>query len=239
MSLASRAAPNAASASAPRFASLSTRIGTSSRLRISATAATPTQPGRIALEPTTPSSWRIGPGSAMPAPITAPASMPASASSSTTSVGRRVEPSSAAWSVSSGTARSARIRERQVGHRDAQVVVPEVDADGGAGRGVEREQDRRPAALVAVRRGRLGRSITSPSAWRSDTRLETVERDRPVPRAISAQLEVPARAGSRSRAGGSAGATIPATRSSLRGRPSYIPESLCQDSGRTPGLPPC
>ena len=42
----------------------------SSRRRISPTAGTPTQPGRIADEPTTPSSWRIGPGSPMPAPIT-------------------------------------------------------------------------------------------------------------------------------------------------------------------------
>ena len=46
-------------------------------------------------------------------------------------------------------------RRRQVGHRDAHVVVAEVDAERGAGRGVEREQDRWAAALLSVRRAGL------------------------------------------------------------------------------------
>ena len=76
---------------------------------------------------------------------------------------------------------------REVRDGDAQVVVVEVDPDRDAGGGVEREQDRRAAALVAVRGGRLGALDTSPSAWSSETRLETVERERPVRRAISAR----------------------------------------------------
>ncbi len=43
----------------------------------------------------------------------------------------------------------------EIGDRDAQVAVAEVDADGRARRGVEGEQDRRPAALIAVRGGGL------------------------------------------------------------------------------------
>ena len=42
-------------------------------------------------------------------------------------------------------------RARQVGHGDAQVRVAEVHADGGARARVEAEQDRRAAALRAVR----------------------------------------------------------------------------------------
>jgi hypothetical protein len=41
-------------------------------------------------------------------------------------------------------------RRGEVADRDAQAAVPERDADGGAGRGVERQQDRRPAALCSA-----------------------------------------------------------------------------------------
>ena len=44
----------------------------------------------------------------------------------------------------------------EVGDRHAHVVVVEVDPDRDARRGVEGEQDRRAAALVAVGGGRLG-----------------------------------------------------------------------------------
>ena len=91
----------------------------------------------------------------MPAPITASRATPASASVSTTSSAAISRPSVASWSVSSGRVRSARIVDGEVRDRDAQVRVAEVDADGGAGAGVEREQDRRAAALRAVGEARL------------------------------------------------------------------------------------
>ncbi len=46
-------------------------------------------------------------------------------------------------------------RRGEVGHRHAQVRVAEVDPDGRAGRGVEGQQDRRPAALRSVRQAGL------------------------------------------------------------------------------------
>ena len=92
----------------------------------------------------------------MPAPITAERGTPASASVSLTRSAAASRPSWASWSVSSGRVRSARIVDAEVGHRDAQVRVPEVDPHGRAGGGVEGQQDRRPAALGAVRRARLG-----------------------------------------------------------------------------------
>ena len=119
-------------------------------MRSSAAAVMPIQPGRIAEEPTVPSPWSIGPGRPMPAPITVSRATPASASVSTTSSAAISRPSWASWSVSSGRVRSARIVRREVGDRDAQVRVAEVDADGGARGGVEGEQDRRAAALGAV-----------------------------------------------------------------------------------------
>ena len=81
--------------------------------------------------------------------------MPASASSSTDEVGRRVEPF---LGRVVGVERHRPLGEdarAEVRDRDAQVAVAEVDADGGAGRRVEREQDRRPAALGPVRLAEL------------------------------------------------------------------------------------
>ena len=117
-----------------------------------------------------------------------------------------------------GSCRRGRRRRRA-------VSVAEVDADHGAGRAVEREEHRRAPAL----RGRAAtpsaaRSTTRPAAWRSPTRLETVERLRPVWRAISARLIAPRGAARRRRAGGCARAATPATRSAgdPRARPSPI-----------------
>ena len=80
---------------------------------------------------------------------------------------------------------------REVGDGDVDVVVAEVDADHRAGRAVEREQRRRAALAMLAGASGSECSTTSPCACRSATRLETVERDRPVTRAICARLAVP------------------------------------------------
>ncbi len=86
-------------------------------------------------------------------------------------------------------------RAREVGDRDVDVLVAEVDAEHEAGGAVERQQRRRAALL-----GRAGPgaresscSTTSPPVCRSATSVETVERDRPVRRASSARLALPRR----------------------------------------------
>ena len=160
-------------ASAPRLASLSTLTGTSSRRRSSSAAATPTQPGRIADEPMTPSDWSIGPGRPSPAPITRERSMPASASTSSISSQRDVE---ALLRRVVGVQRHGALgddRRGQVGDGDAHVAVAEVDAERGAGGGVEREQDRRAPALLAVaprRAPRARRRARRPAARRRGSR---------------------------------------------------------------------
>ena len=145
------------SASAPRFASLSTLTGTSSRRRISSPAATPTQPGQDRRGADHAVGWSTGPGSPRPAPITRERSTPGlgeqprrSASSATS------RPSCAAWSVSIGAARSARMFDDRSLTATRTWLVAEVDAERGAGRGVERQQDRRAAALLAVGGAGLG-----------------------------------------------------------------------------------
>ena len=86
----------------------------SSRRRISPAAGTPTQPGRIADEPTMPSLLADRPGQAHSGAdhLAASRRRPRPAAPST-SRRRRRGPPAAAWSVSSGTPRSARIREER------------------------------------------------------------------------------------------------------------------------------
>ena len=129
--------------------------GTSSRRRSSSAAATPTQPGRIADEPITPSAWSIGPGSPSPAPMTRERVDAGLGEHLLDELERDVE---ALVRGVVGVERDGALgedRRGQVGDRDAQVAVAEVDAERGAGGGVEREQDRRAPALLAVRRAGL------------------------------------------------------------------------------------
>src|SRR3954471_21857316 len=188
---ASRPAPNAASASAPRLASLSTITGMSSLLRISVAAVMPIHPGRIALEPTVPASCSIGPGRPIPAPITALRGTPASASASATISAASSRPCWASWSVSSGSRRSERIvlaRSETATRRCEWPKSMPIAAPAEASK--ESRIGGRPPCWPWAEPG-SGRSTTRPSAWRSATRLETVERLSPVRRAISAREIVP------------------------------------------------
>ena len=113
--------------------------------------------------------------------------MPASASSSTTSSAAASRPSSAAWSVSSGTARSARIRDERSETATRRWLWPKsMPTAAPADESNESRIGGRPP-WVPCAAPSSARSTTSPSAWRSDTRLDTVERDSPVRRAISAR----------------------------------------------------
>src|SRR3954451_9423606 len=184
-------APNAASASAPRFASLSTITGMSSRRRISVAAVMPIQPGRIALEATVPALCSIGPGRPIPAPITALRGTPASASASDTISAASSSPCWASWSVSSGSRRSERIvlaRSETATRRCEWSKSMPIAAPAEASK--ESRIGGRPPCWPCADPG-SGGSTTRPSACRSATRLETVERLSPVRRAISAREIVP------------------------------------------------
>ena len=100
----------------------------------------------------TPSAWSIGPGSPRPAPITRERSTPASAERLVDQLDRDVEPLLRGVVGVQRLARARRrIVRREVADRDAHVAVAEVDAERRAGGRVERQQDRRAAALLAVR----------------------------------------------------------------------------------------
>ena len=154
----------------------------------SAAAVMPIQPGRIAEEPTVPSPWSIGPGRPMPGADHGLARHAGVGQRLDHELGGHLE---ALVGVVVGVERAGALgedRRREVGDRDAQVRVAEVDADGGAGAGVEARAG--SAGGRPARRRRepgSGRSTTSPSACRSATRLETVERLSPVRRAMSAR----------------------------------------------------
>ena len=93
----------------------------------------PIQPGRIADESTVPSPWSTGPGRPMPAPITVSRATPASCKRLDHELGGHLE---ALVGVVVGIERACALgedRAGQIGDRDAQVRVAEVDADGGAG----------------------------------------------------------------------------------------------------------
>src|SRR3954447_26492445 len=184
---ASRPAPKAASASAPRFASLSTMTGTSRRLRSSARAVMPIQPGRIAEEPTMPSPWSIGPGRPMPAPITASRPTPASARVSTTSSAAISRPSVASWSVSSGRVRSARIVDARSETATRRCECPKSTPTAAPALASKESRigGRPPCAPYALPGS--GRSTTRPSACRAATSDENVDRLSPVRRAMSAR----------------------------------------------------
>ena len=79
-------------------------------------------------------------------------------------------------------------RAGEVGDRDAQVAVAEVDADGRAGARVEREQDRRAAALRAVRGAGLRALDHEPVGLQvGDEAGDGGAAESPVRRAISAR----------------------------------------------------
>src|SRR4051812_31625561 len=236
---ASRAAPRVTSASAPRLASLSRWTGRSPRRRlISAATASPSQPGRIAVGRTAPRSWSIGPDRAIPTPITSDAPSPVSVRSSSTSAAAASSAPSASWSTSSGRIASAStVRERSETAAWMRSWPKSIPTTAPAERSSESGVGGRPVAMLAGASGSEC-STTSPLAWRSATRLETVERDRPVTRAISARLAVP-----RSR-------RVSTTRKRLSsrsdsndpvltpGRPSRNPRGFVKSPHELDGLPP-
>src|SRR3954447_11560818 len=236
---ASRAAPSVTSASAPRLASLSRCTGRSPRRRvISAATSRPSQPGRIAVGRTAPRSWSIGPERAMPTPMTSAVSRPVSASRSSTSSAAASSELSASWSTSSGrTASASTVRERSETAAWMRSWPKSMPTTAPAERSSESSVGGRPVAMLAGASGSECSTI-NPCAWRSETRLETVERDRPVTRAISARLAVP-----RSR-------RVSTTRKRLSsrsdsndpvltpGRPSRNPRGFVKSPHELGGLPP-
>src|SRR4051794_16332418 len=147
----------------------------------------PIQPGRMLEEPTVPSPCSIGPGRPMPAPITCARFTPASASVSETSSAAASSPSWASWSVSSGRVRSARIVEARSDTATRRCEWPKsMPTAAPADASKESRIGGRPPCAPCAEPG-SGRSTTSPSACRSATRLDTVERDNPVRRAMSAR----------------------------------------------------
>ena len=172
MSASPRPAPNDASASAPRFASLSTSTWSPSRCDELARRGIPAQPGRIIEEPTLPVRRSIGPGRPTPAPRSCASSTPAAARSAST-----ISTAASMASAPSGRRRSraqssAQDRRGEVGERDADAIVVEVDADGDAGGAGRAGEDGRAAAAglsLAVRF-----LDDEPRACRSATRLPTV-----------------------------------------------------------------
>src|SRR4051812_11370069 len=189
---ASRAAPRVTSASAPRLASLSRWTGRSPNRRlISAATASPSQPGRIAVGRTAPRSWSIGPDRAIPTPMTSDAPSPVSVRRSSTSAAAASSAPSASWSTSSGRIASAStVRERSETAAWMRSWPKSMPTTAPAERSSESRVGGRPVAMLAGASGSECSTI-SPWAWRSATRLDTVERDSPVTRAISARLAVP------------------------------------------------
>ena len=99
--------------------------------------------------------------------------------------------SSASWSTSSGrTASASTVRERSETAAWMRSWPKSMPTTAPAERSSESSVGGRPVAMLAGASGSECSTI-SPCAWRSETRLETVERDRPVTRAISARLAVP------------------------------------------------
>ena len=127
--------------------------GRSSRRRSSSAAATPTQPGRIALEPIDAvESGRPGRAGRGPAPITRERSRCAPRRGSPRrGPARRRGPPGRRGPCRARTVALGEDVRGQVGDRDAQVGMAEVDPERGAGGAVEGEEDRRPPALLTVR----------------------------------------------------------------------------------------
>ena len=134
---------------------MSTRTGRFRRSLIARAAVTPTQPGRIAADPTVPESAWIGPGQAHP-------DAEDEAAVDAGLLEREVDELAGGRQAVLGAVvagqRAAQLREHgvaEVGDRDGDVGLAEVDADGGAGAAVEGHQDGRAAALRARRGARV------------------------------------------------------------------------------------
>ena len=108
----------------------------------------PIQPGRIAESPISPLSRRSGPGTPMPTPVTRSASTPTSSSSRRTSRPASAMPVGGGVVDVDGLLGLGQDGVGEVGDRDADVRVAEVDADRDARRAAQRE--RRAAAAVAL-----------------------------------------------------------------------------------------
>src|SRR4051794_2152572 len=185
-----RAAPNATSASAPRFASLSTTTLTPRRRSSSAAGCRPTQSARITDEPTVPVRALIGPGRPAPAPRTRSGASPASSRTSRASSAAASSEPAAAASTSSSIVRSAStVRERSAAATrrcrwpKSMPSAPPADASRRSSTGGRP----RPAGSDAA----ASCSTTTPRATRSPTSAVIVVADSPVARARSARLSEP------------------------------------------------
>ena len=151
ISVAPRPAPSTDSASAPRLASLSTSTRTPRRSLSQDPTSTSTQPGRIVDELTCPVARSIGPTAPRRRRPAARARHPRRPAGESTS-------SAAVLEAGLGVVVDVRLpcalgedRERQVRDRDAHEIVVELDADHGAGSGIQRQHQRRPAARGGAR----------------------------------------------------------------------------------------
>ncbi len=185
-SAAPRPAPHTSSPRAPRLASLSTWTGTPSRAERSSRGLVPAQPGRIAVEPRTPDSTSIGPGTPSPTPTILRGSIPALVISSLTRHSARSSPCSAEASTSSGSASSASTRWARLPMATRRWVCPKsTPTTMPASPDSETLRARRPPEEVGV-------TSTVPPSFSSRTMLETVAAESPVLRAISACVSDPA-----------------------------------------------
>ena len=127
----------------------------------------------------------------MPTPITSPWPSPVSESSSLTSSAAVSSEPSASWSTSSGRIASAStVRERSETAAWMRSWPKSMPTTAPAERSSDSSVGGRPVAMLAGASG-SEYSTTRPLPCRSATRLETVERESPVTRAISARLAVP------------------------------------------------
>src|SRR3954468_23671460 len=187
-----RPEPQTNSARAPRLASFSTFTGRRRRCSISSAALTPTQPGRIDDEPTAPVDLLIGPGRPMPTPITPLRPTLASFSTSSTSSAAAFSPSSAEWSTSSSRQDSARTSWERSETATRRWEWPKSTPTARPAEGFrERRTGGLPPASPRATPVASACSVSRPAWIRSETMLDTVERDSPVTRAISALLAVP------------------------------------------------
>jgi hypothetical protein len=183
-------APHRYSASAPRFASLSTITGRSSRVARSSPAAMPAHSGRMLDAATSPLRTSTGAGSPSPTPTTDSRSAPATASVASTSDAARSSTSCAAvprssradCSPSTWWPRSATATRRCVRPTSTPTASP------AAG-------DRRTSAAGRPPAGPTGMpawvSTTSPASDSAVSAVETVARDSPVAAATSARVAGP------------------------------------------------
>ena len=129
----------------------------------------------------------------MPTPITEETRTPVAASFWRTRSAAASRLPTGSSSTASACSCSQRMRWARSATATRTWLWPKVDADRRPGRGVEREQHRRPAALGPAGPGgvRCLGSAMKPPARSSPIRVETVVRDSPVSRERSAWLTPP------------------------------------------------